>query len=72
MKIVAYLPAAHRADCPAQDYWPCNCDAQPVPLVRLDEAEAAYDDVANRAIAVFAEIATSGQGKPDSTTKSDS
>lgn len=40
MKVVAYLPAQHRADCPAWDHWQCNCGAEPIPLVRLDEAQA--------------------------------
>jgi hypothetical protein len=57
MKVVAHLPAQHTTGCPAWDHWPCNCGARPIPLVRLDEAEAACDDVANRAIAVFAETA---------------
>lgn len=58
MKVVAYLPAKHAPSCLSHgDGCLCNCGAEPIPLVLLREAEAAYDDVVNRAIKVFADIA---------------
>lgn len=64
MKVVAYLPAKHAPTCPRfGESWPCNCGAEPIPLVLLSEAEAAYDDVVDRAIKVFADIATEGHKK---------
>lgn len=41
LAVVSYLPAQHATGCPAWDYWPCKCGAQPVPLVTLEAALAA-------------------------------
>lgn len=41
LTVVQQMLPTHAAGCPAWDYWPCNCGAQPVSLVRLSDAESA-------------------------------
>lgn len=41
LRIATSLPPHHADTCPAWDYWPCTCGAEPAPCVLLSDATAA-------------------------------